>query len=164
MKNLKYRIIDSLILLLLLSGVVKLLSCSTLAHQSPSVTFSPAKNQPSPGQINESYGRLPMSFEPNRGQVDPRVRYLARGRGYQVFLTDAEVVLSLSRPQRAQRENIETALSNPQSQSPNPQSNTLRLKFDGAEPAKQVTGVNPLPGKSNYFIGNDPTAWRIGWN
>ncbi len=94
-----------------------------------------------------------MSFELNQGQVDPRVRYLARGRGYQVFLTDTEVVLSLSRSQRVKRENVETALSNPQS-------NALRLKLAGAEPARQVTGVNPLPGKSNYFIGNDPTAWH----
>src|SRR5574341_1262434 len=159
MKNLKYRLFDSIILLLLLSVLVKLLSCSTLAHQSPPVTFGPASNQPNPEQINEAYGRLPMSFESNRGQVDPQVRYLARGHGYQVFLTDTEAVLNLNRPQRVKRENIETALSDPQSAIRNPQSNALRLKFDGAEPARQVTGVNPLPGKSNYFIGDDPTAW-----
>jgi hypothetical protein len=30
----------------------------------------------------EAYGQLPMAFEPNVGQTDAPVRFLARGRGY----------------------------------------------------------------------------------
>src|SRR5512144_2860812 len=41
------------------------------------------------------YGMVPLSFERNRGQADPRVRYLARGGGYSLFLTSSEAVLSL---------------------------------------------------------------------
>src|SRR5256885_2459597 len=29
----------------------------------------------------------PLVFEPNRGQVAPEVQWLARGRGYQIFVT-----------------------------------------------------------------------------
>ena len=36
----------------------------------------------------------------------------------------------------------------------------LRMKLVGANPAAQVTGLEQLPGKSNYFIGNDPAKWR----
>ena len=36
----------------------------------------------------------------------------------------------------------------------------LRLKLVGANPAIPVTGLDELPGKSNYFIGNDPKKWR----
>src|SRR5205807_5659198 len=36
----------------------------------------------------------------------------------------------------------------------------LRMKFVGANPAPQVSGIDQLPGKSNYFIGNDPAKWR----
>src|SRR5688500_6760787 len=43
----------------------------------------------------KAYGQLVMGFEPNRGQTDPRVRFLARGIGYNVFLTATETVLSL---------------------------------------------------------------------
>jgi len=43
-----------------------------------------------------AYGSLPMAFEPNRGQTDPRVRFLARGGGYTLFLTGSDAVLSLS--------------------------------------------------------------------
>ncbi len=30
----------------------------------------------------------------------------------------------------------------------------------GANPKSKVTGLDELPGKSNYFIGNDPKKWR----
>jgi len=46
-------------------------------------------------QVNNAYGRLPMHFEPNRGQTAEAAKYLARGRGYALFLTDTEMVLSL---------------------------------------------------------------------
>jgi hypothetical protein len=36
----------------------------------------------------------------------------------------------------------------------------LRLRLLGSDPAAQVTGEDELPGKSNYFIGNDPKQWR----
>jgi hypothetical protein len=36
----------------------------------------------------------------------------------------------------------------------------LRMKLVGSNPHAGVVGVDPLPGKSNYFIGNDPKKWR----
>jgi hypothetical protein len=36
----------------------------------------------------------------------------------------------------------------------------LRMKLVGADPQARVTGLEQLPGKSNYFIGNDPKKWR----
>jgi len=34
------------------------------------------------------------------------------------------------------------------------------MKLIGANSAARVTALNELPGKSNYFIGNDPKRWR----
>ncbi|MGH7813392.1 MAG: hypothetical protein ACREQI_05250, partial [Candidatus Binataceae bacterium] len=34
------------------------------------------------------------------------------------------------------------------------------MNLIGANPNAQIEGVDPLPGKSNYFIGNDPKKWR----
>ena len=48
-----------------------------------------------PGPVLEAFGRLPLRFERNDGQTDPQVSFLARGRGYGLFLTPSEVVLSL---------------------------------------------------------------------
>lgn len=39
-------------------------------------------------------------------------------------------------------------------------SSVLRLELLGANPAPQVTALKELPGKSHYFIGNDPRKWR----
>ena len=46
----------------------------------------------------QAFGSLPLSFEANRGQTDDRVDFLARGRGYTLFLTRNEAVLALSAP------------------------------------------------------------------
>src|ERR1700760_3927876 len=35
----------------------------------------------------DAYGKLPLQFEANRGQTDERVRFIARGAGYNIFLT-----------------------------------------------------------------------------
>src|SRR5215210_2053512 len=49
-------------------------------------------------RVRQNYGQLPLSFEANRGQADARVRFLARGGGYSLHLTDDEIALALRRP------------------------------------------------------------------
>ena len=46
-------------------------------------------------RVNETYGRLPLTFEANQGQADARVKFLSRGMGYTLFLTSTEAVLAL---------------------------------------------------------------------
>ena len=56
-----------------------------------------SRTEPSPSceaDIRAAYGRLPLGFEANQGQTDPRVRYLARGSGYTLFLAGTEAVLA----------------------------------------------------------------------
>ncbi len=36
------------------------------------------------------------------------------------------------------------------------------MRLDGTDSAASVHGTQPLPGKSNYFIGNDRSKWRRG--
>lgn len=92
-----------------------------------------------------SYGRLPLMFEPNVGQTDARVRFIARGSRYGLFLTDQDAVLSLQRS--AKKGN-------------GPQVSVVRMKLAGASANPQIAGSDELPGKSNYLIGNDPTKWH----
>ena len=44
---------------------------------------------------------LPYTFELNQGQTDASVQYLARGKGYTLFLTGREAVMALTRNGRA---------------------------------------------------------------
>ena len=46
-------------------------------------------------QVLTNYGKLPLSFEVNRGQTDQAVKFLSRGKGYTLFLTSTDAVLSL---------------------------------------------------------------------
>src|SRR5688572_22704771 len=46
-------------------------------------------------RINETYGKLPLSFEVNKGQVDSRVDFLSRGNGYSLYLSPTEVLLQV---------------------------------------------------------------------
>lgn len=46
-------------------------------------------------KLNEQYGHLPLYFEANEGQTDPQVRFVSRGRGYSMFITPREAVISL---------------------------------------------------------------------
>jgi len=46
-------------------------------------------------RVTPSYSKIPISFEANQGQTDGSVRFLARSRGYSLFLTPGEAVLAL---------------------------------------------------------------------
>ena len=107
-------------------------------------------------EVQEAYGKLPLSFEANRGQTDDQVKFLSRGHGYALYLTATETVLKL-RNQQADREG---SSAKPQTTKRNPQTAVLRMKLLGANPRPQVAGVEQLPGKTNYFIGSDPRQWR----
>ena len=48
-------------------------------------------------ELNQAYGKLPLSFEANQGQTDSRVKFLSRGNGYSLFLTPTEAVLVLKK-------------------------------------------------------------------
>src|SRR5437016_5315346 len=54
-------------------------------------------------QVSASYGKLRLSFESNQGQMDGRVNFLSRGKGYNLLLSPNEAVLDLHRPGAAKR-------------------------------------------------------------
>src|SRR3989442_10422603 len=63
---------------------------------------------PAPPHGQESYGDLPLLFEPNQGQADRRVRFLSRSGGCSPFLTCAEVVVNPGpAPRKKKQRNFE---------------------------------------------------------
>lgn len=110
----------------------------------------------------EAYGNLPLSFEANLGQADPQVRYTARGPGYSVSLTEDKAVVTFQKMDRVARKRFE--VSKYYRASPRfwrmRKTGTVRIGLDGAVAHPGVTPVDELPGKSNYFVGSDPSRWR----
>lgn len=106
-------------------------------------------------------GNLPLSFEQNAGQTDARIKFLARGAGYTLFLSPQETVLSLQSPSSHAPRKTTLALQNPAKLGPHTAA-VLRMELAGANSQASLAGAQPLPGKVNYFIGNNPSAWRTG--
>src|SRR6267143_5236168 len=108
--------------------------------------------------IANAYGRLPLSFARNLGQDDGRVRFKARGLDCDLFLTADEAVLALRYGAGVVREGTESA---PEGRSHSADAfRVLRMKFRGANRNAKIEGLGEMPGKVNYFIGNDPRKWR----
>ncbi|HVB58295.1 MAG TPA: choice-of-anchor D domain-containing protein [Candidatus Acidoferrales bacterium] len=113
-------------------------------------------------EMAEAYGKLPLAFEKNMGQTNPQVQYLSHGQGYELFLTPQEAVLSLRHAKaigvspsnrsayvRAVREANRAA-----------KTSVVRMQFAGANPAAEITGLDKLARKTDYFTGNNPKDWR----
>lgn len=111
-------------------------------------------------RLQESYGKLPLSFEANQGQTHGSVKFLSRGSGYSLFLTSTEAVLRLRLPDGGAPRKEKDILAAFATKSKESKSAALRMRFSGANPAPHVAGAAELPGKVNYLIGNDSSKWR----
>jgi hypothetical protein len=112
------------------------------------------------GKMVENYGKLPLSFEANQGQTDGRVKFLSRGSGYSLFLTNDGAVFSLRGSNAKTTDKSPHSLATRQPEDLATTTSVLRMKLVKANPSAKIAGEDELPGKSNYFIGNDPKKWR----
>ena len=149
----------SLMRVLAMSALIVSASSSTMAATSASkAADSSALNQT---QITADYGKLPFSFEANRGQADQSVRFLSQGRGYSLFLTGSAAVLTFTAPvAQSGRLDRATAPFQKTRSFDSTHTDVIRMELFGTESQIPVTGADRLPGTANYFIGNDPTKWR----
>ena len=128
---------------------------ATAANSGPARARLGQPDSAAQARILESYGKLPLSFEENRGQTDPHVKFLSRGNGHTLFLTPNEAVLAFKKGSSK----VEGQQSKVKSGKPeNP--TLLRMHLVGANSRARVGGLEELPGKANYFIGNDPARWH----
>src|SRR5262249_14181008 len=117
-------------------------------------------------KVVQEYGKLPLSFEANQGQTDPKVKFLSRGPGYQLFLLPDEAVLTLQQPgklkparNRKKFGDFRGLLLERSEREAGP-IETIRMSLLGAAKDAALTGVDEMPGHSNYFVGNDPAKWH----
>ncbi|MBI1743495.1 SBBP repeat-containing protein [Candidatus Acetothermia bacterium] len=104
-------------------------------------------------QLARAYGKLPLSFEANQGQTDEQVSFLSQGKGYTLFLLRGEAVLALRKP-------TATEIGQPKDQIDSAEL-IARMKLIGANDQTLPAGEEELPGKVNYFLGNDRTKWHM---
>ncbi len=156
--------------------------CAALAS-APGLHYAAA--QQATASVSSAYGKLPLSFEANQGQTDERVKFVARGRGYGLFLTAQEAVLTLRGTDGVAKAGLHNRVQNPVLQAipaltgrasahplarsenakgeTEPAFDVLRLQLAHAN-VTQPIGVGSLPGVANYFIGDKPSAWHANIN
>lgn len=136
--------------------IVYSLTQSFSKGQEPVNKPSPAQNRvatnKNPTRTIAAYGSLPQRFEANRGQTDASVKFISRGPGFTVFLTETEAVLRL----------LNESNGDSQASSSDRRSATLRMKLVDASTKSQITGIDEQPGRSSYFTGNDSRQWISG--
>ena len=137
-----------------LAASLVLLSSVFCAAQAAPLGGNAAQNIPQTRRAQATYGKLPLTFEANRGQADPQVKFVAHGSGYSVFLTSGQMVLALRSSVSSNGD------KSPAANAAGTAGTVLRLNLVGANPSPAVAGENLQPGKVNYFIGKDPKKWQ----
>ncbi len=141
-------------------------------RQQTSTQAAPAPSLSDANQMLRTQGPV---FIENRGQFDSRVKFLVRGNGADLWLTNEGIVFDFQRPTRTQspdaaeekRESLKTPSRarepfDPSSKSDQPPTERLvfKQKLVSANPNPVIEARDPQPGIYNYFIGSDPNKWR----
>ena len=105
---------------------------------------------------NDAYGKLPLSFEANRGQADGQIIFLSRGSSYSLFLTATEAIFRMriadcglriadrewKIDDRADRSSIlvpRSSILDPKSWNFNPRSSILELQSSNFNPRSSIS-------------------------
>ncbi len=94
-------------------------------------------------RIQETYGKLPLYFIKNDGQVDEKVKFYEKGSGHATYFMKEGVYITLVRGDKGDMT-----------------SQLIKLTFLNANPNPEIIAADQQEGKVNYFIGNDPKKWR----
>jgi hypothetical protein len=104
-------------------------------------TSSPARApQPvSKQSVLKQFKATPLAFEANVGQTDGAASFVARGQGYTMWATVDGPLLRLVKPGGGA---------------------VVKLRVVGGTPQGHPSAEAMLPGRANYFLGNEPALWK----
>jgi hypothetical protein len=98
-----------------------------------------------------------LAFEPNEGQTDKTVRFLSRGAGFHLFLTDTEAVLTFARSS-TDRADHSTPFGVARAPATS-RTSTVRMTLVNSLHPFRPAGRRLQRGRSNYFLGRDRSKW-----
>ena len=112
--------------------------------------------------INPDFGKIPLYFIPNEGQVDEEALFYAKASRYTLWLTKEGLVFDSAR--RIKKENAKSMRLSSRDKY-NPENfkydrDVSRLIFINANTKPEVVPLNDIEHKVNYFIGDDESKWR----
>lgn len=101
--------------------------------------------------ILEAYGKLPILFIQNQGQLDEAVEYYVRASAQTLYFTEESIVLDLTRYNQAETNGTADRQA---------ERLVFSLDFLGANSQPTIEGSGKGSAVVNYLIGNDPEKWR----
>jgi hypothetical protein len=102
--------------------------------------------------------KLPLVFEPNVGQTDPAVQFLAHSARGRFFFTTEGVVIAID----TQADAPPAPVAGPHTAAPAPATRATRLQFLGANRQAALHADAVAQGRVNYLLGDDPAQWHTG--
>jgi hypothetical protein len=151
--------------LFLLTGATSVLSLPGRSDPPAKPILPPSISHSTPAQkvsVAGDFGRLPLSFESNQGQTDAKVRFLTHSGDSTLFLTPSEAVFSMAaQPQQKEKSALLKERTNRQQPAKIAHA-ALRMQMVGSNPRARALTQQPLAGRINYFLGNDPSKWHAG--
>ena len=135
-----------LTMFVLLVGVLAGLNKITTKKASNSAANHASQIKATREAVTTAVSKLPMTFEPNRGQTDSRVKYVARSAGYNVFLTGPSSAVMVFQPPKVAKAKADR----------------LTMNLAGANASAQVHAEAATGGVSNYYIDSDRSKWLEG--
>jgi len=113
-------------------------------------------------KINHAYGKIPLYFVENNGQVNKKVSFYERGDGHATFFTAKGVTLALTkRESLAVKTSFKKDISGLKAkESAKHTTEAVTLSFVGANAKAKISSNEKMPGHVNYFVGNDKSKWR----
>jgi hypothetical protein len=146
----------SIIAVITITTLNRTLTSQAHGKRSPTAVTAPvsgsfatapnARNISDPrGFLGAEFGKFPLYFTENRGQLDSRISYYVSGRDKTVYFARDGVTISLlqHRPDR------------------DPERWSLKMDFLDASPAARLTGEDVTETKVSYFTGNQ-RSWKSG--
>lgn len=119
-------------------------SIATGQRDQAHLEFSANTNSGEP----KSVGAAGWSFEPNVGQLDRNASFVARAQGASIFLTRDSLYISWPAKEAQGHAGRSSA-------------RRVRIEFAEANRGATASGERELPGKTNYLLGYNRSAWRL---
>ena len=112
--------------------------------------------------ILDSYGKLPLYFIENKGQLDSKVRFYVKTSGQTIYFTDEKIVFDLLRAKEGTGKGRELAKKGHQNREIKKERLVFNLEFENAQKGVMIEGLDRQEAGINYFVGNDRRKWKTG--
>jgi hypothetical protein len=128
-----------------LSGTMIVVLLAGAGGQMPNGQASPAESSSALGagslRIDSNFGKMPLYFIPNQGQMDARVAYSLQGKDKSIYFTSEGLTYVLTQSDQSRY--------------------AVKMDFVGANAKVQPSGEDRTEAVISYFKGK-PEAWKTG--